>query len=70
MLFQIKCNLVIQIYLLIFRWYGGVALTCMLLLIVIFQIVGLLLGCLSYRKNTIPTERGCVGNCAGCFLMT
>ncbi|KAF6031760.1 PROM1 [Bugula neritina] len=56
-----------------YRWAGGVALTCFVLLIFLLQLVGLVFGCLGCcccgDKNSTPTERGKVSNCGGLLLM-
>lgn len=55
------------------RWMGGVGLTCFVLLILVLQLVGLILGCMSCcccgGDKALPTERGMAGNCAGILLM-
>nr|XP_034328960.1 prominin-1-A isoform X7 [Crassostrea gigas] len=52
-----------------YRWYGGVGLTSIVLLVVLLQILGLGFGTCSQNSNTRPTERGCVGTSAGNMLM-
>ena len=54
-----------------FRWMGGVGLTCFVLLILVLQFVGLVLGCISccFGEEKLPTERGGLGNCAAYLLM-
>uniref|UniRef100_K1R0F5 Prominin-1-A n=1 Tax=Magallana gigas TaxID=29159 RepID=K1R0F5_MAGGI len=52
-----------------YRWYGGVGLTSIVLLVVLLQILGLGFGTCSQNSNTRPTERGCVGTSAGKMLM-
>ncbi|XP_013397802.1 prominin-1-A isoform X2 [Lingula anatina] len=51
-----------------YRNYGGIGLSCLLLLIVIFQFIGLVMGICGHKKVT-PTERSGVSNCGGLFLM-
>lgn len=56
------------------RWMGGLGLTCFVLLIFVLQLLGLVLGCCACcccgDKNSLPTERGGLGNCAGILLMS
>lgn len=52
-----------------YRWYGGVGLTSIVLLVVLLQILGLAFGTCSQNSDTRPTERGCVGTSAGKMLM-
>lgn len=52
-----------------YRWYGGVGLTSIVLLVVLLQILGLAFGTCSQNSDTRPTERGCVGTSAGNMLM-
>lgn len=55
--------------LMFYRWYGGVGLTSIVLLVVLLQILGLAFGTCSQNSDTRPTERGCVGTSAGNMLM-
>lgn len=55
--------------LMFYRWYGGVGLTSIVLLVVLLQILGLGFGTCSQNSDTRPTERGCVGTSAGNMLM-
>ncbi|XP_078312630.1 prominin-1-A-like isoform X2 [Crassostrea virginica] len=52
-----------------YRWYGGIGLTSIVLLVVLLQLLGLVLGTCSQNSNTRPTDRGCVGSSAGNMLM-
>uniref|UniRef100_A0A4W4EYX8 Prominin 1 b n=1 Tax=Electrophorus electricus TaxID=8005 RepID=A0A4W4EYX8_ELEEL len=45
-----------------YRWVGCVALCCVLVLILAFNLLGLLCGTCGYDKNATPTTRGCLSN--------
>ncbi|XP_041645852.1 prominin-2 [Cheilinus undulatus] len=51
------------------RWGVGVALCCLVLLVVVCNILGLLLGPLGLSPNADPTKRSCTADCGGTFLM-
>ncbi|XP_076017000.1 prominin-2 isoform X2 [Genypterus blacodes] len=51
------------------RWGIFLALCCAVLLVVVCNILGLVLGPLGLRPNADPTERSCTANCGGLFLM-
>lgn len=52
-----------------YRWYAGVGLTCILLLIVVLLALGLMCGVCGYDKDAVPTTRGSVSNMGGISLM-
>uniref|UniRef100_A0A4W4F061 Prominin 1 b n=1 Tax=Electrophorus electricus TaxID=8005 RepID=A0A4W4F061_ELEEL len=52
-----------------YRWVGCVALCCVLVLILAFNLLGLLCGTCGYDKNATPTTRGCLSNNGGNLLM-
>uniref|UniRef100_A0A0B8RWQ1 Prominin-3 n=1 Tax=Philothamnus irregularis TaxID=1899461 RepID=A0A0B8RWQ1_9SAUR len=54
-----------------YRWGVGVCLCCLLLVIIAFNVLGLLLGGLGLDPNGAqwPTKRGCLSNTGGNFFM-
>lgn len=52
-----------------YRWIGCVAVLCMVVLILAFNILGLLCGTCGYDKQATPTTRGCLSNTGGNLLM-
>ncbi|XP_030208501.1 prominin 1 b isoform X2 [Gadus morhua] len=52
-----------------YRWIGCVAALCMVVLIVCFNLLGLLCGSCGYDKQATPTNRGCLSNTGGNLLM-
>ena len=52
-----------------YRWIAGVILTCMVLVIVVLQTLGLIFGCLGHKGSALPSQRGCLSNCGGLMLM-
>ncbi|KAJ3614100.1 hypothetical protein NHX12_017677 [Muraenolepis orangiensis] len=52
-----------------YRWIGCVATLCMVVLIVAFNLLGLLCGSCGYDKQATPTSRGCLSNTGGNLLM-
>nr|XP_057930508.1 prominin 1 b isoform X2 [Doryrhamphus excisus] len=52
-----------------YRWIGCVAVLCMVVLILAFNILGLLCGACGYDKQATPTTRGCLSNTGGNLLM-
>lgn len=52
-----------------YRWYAGVGLTCILLLIMVLLGLGLMCGVCGYDKEAVPTTRGSVSNMGGLSLM-
>ncbi|KAJ8317490.1 hypothetical protein KUTeg_005394 [Tegillarca granosa] len=52
-----------------YRWYGGIGLTSVILIIVLLQILGLVFGVCGHRQSVHPTERGCLSNSGGNMLM-
>uniref|UniRef100_A0A8C9G6S7 Prominin-1-A-like n=1 Tax=Pavo cristatus TaxID=9049 RepID=A0A8C9G6S7_PAVCR len=51
------------------RWSVCVLLCCMVLLVVLCNTCGLLLGPLGHKESTLPTQRGCLSNTGGNFFM-
>ncbi|KAM4607558.1 prominin-2 isoform 2-T2 [Polymixia lowei] len=51
------------------RWAVCIVLCCVVLLVVVCNILGLLLGPLGLRPKADPMERSCTANCGGTFLM-
>ncbi|XP_029909966.1 prominin 1 b isoform X2 [Myripristis murdjan] len=52
-----------------YRWIGCVGVLCMVVLILAFNILGLLCGSCGYDKQATPTTRGCLSNTGGNLLM-
>lgn len=52
-----------------YRWIGCVAVLCMIVLVLAFNILGLLCGICGYDKQATPTTRGCLSNTGGNLLM-
>ncbi|XP_070683792.1 prominin 1 b [Pempheris klunzingeri] len=52
-----------------YRWIGCVAVLCMVVLVLAFNILGLLCGTCGYDKQATPTTRGCMSNTGGNLLM-
>ncbi|KAK3507564.1 hypothetical protein QTP70_028474 [Hemibagrus guttatus] len=52
-----------------YRWIGCVVLCCMVVLILAFNLLGLMCGICGHDKNTTPTTRGCLSNTGGNLLM-
>ncbi|XP_073320973.1 prominin 1 b isoform X4 [Pagrus major] len=52
-----------------YRWIGCVAVLCMVVLVLAFNILGLLCGTCGYDKQATPTTRGCLSNTGGNLLM-
>ena len=51
------------------RWAVCVALCCVVLLVVVCNLLGLVLGPLGLRPKADPTKRSCTADCGGTFLM-
>uniref|UniRef100_A0AAQ5YJ37 Prominin 1 b n=1 Tax=Amphiprion ocellaris TaxID=80972 RepID=A0AAQ5YJ37_AMPOC len=51
------------------RWIGCVAVLCMVVLVLAFNVLGLLCGTCGYDKQATPTTRGCLSNTGGNLLM-
>lgn len=51
------------------RWSVGVALCCLVLLVVASNILGLIIGPLGLSPKVDPTNRSCTSDCGGIFLM-
>uniref|UniRef100_UPI00398EEC87 prominin-1-A n=1 Tax=Pristiophorus japonicus TaxID=55135 RepID=UPI00398EEC87 len=52
-----------------YRWLGGVALCCSVVLILAFNYLGLLCGSCGFDEHASPTTRGCVSNTGGNLLL-
>uniref|UniRef100_A0A669E3B1 Prominin 1 b n=1 Tax=Oreochromis niloticus TaxID=8128 RepID=A0A669E3B1_ORENI len=52
-----------------YRWIACVAVLCMVVLVLAFNILGLLCGNCGYDKQATPTTRGCLSNTGGNLLM-
>ncbi|XP_061626456.1 prominin 1 b isoform X3 [Phyllopteryx taeniolatus] len=52
-----------------YRWIGCVAVLCTVVLILSFNLLGLLCGTCGYDKQATPTARGCLSNTGGNLLM-
>nr|XP_013811354.1 PREDICTED: prominin-1-A-like [Apteryx mantelli mantelli] len=51
------------------RWSVCALLCCMVLLVVVCNVFGLVLGPLGLEAAALPTERGCLSNAGGNFFM-
>uniref|UniRef100_A0A3B4AZU0 Uncharacterized protein n=1 Tax=Periophthalmus magnuspinnatus TaxID=409849 RepID=A0A3B4AZU0_9GOBI len=52
-----------------YRWIGCVVVLCMVVLVLAFNLLGLLCGTCGYDKQATPTTRGCLSNTGGNLLM-
>ena len=52
-----------------YRWYGGIGLASVILLIVLLLLVGLMFAVCGHRINAKPTERSCLSSCGGYMFM-
>ncbi|XP_040002790.1 prominin 1 b isoform X2 [Xiphias gladius] len=52
-----------------YRWVSCVAVLCMVVLVMAFNLLGLLCGTCGYDKQATPTTRGCLSNTGGNLLM-
>ncbi|MGH0154086.1 UNVERIFIED_CONTAM: hypothetical protein FKN15_037766 [Acipenser sinensis] len=52
-----------------YRWIAGLILSCLVLLVVVCNSLGLLLGPAGLRPSADPTERSCTADCGGVFFM-
>ncbi|XP_066516144.1 prominin 1 b [Hoplias malabaricus] len=52
-----------------YRWIACVVVCCTVVLILAFNILGLMCGYCGYDKNVTPTTRGCLSNTGGNLLM-
>lgn len=52
-----------------FRWSVCVTLCCVVLLVVVCNVLGLVLGPLGLKPKEDPMKRSCTANCGGIFLM-
>lgn len=51
------------------RWGVSVVLCCLVLLVVVCNLLGLVLGPMGLTSNVDPSKRSCTANCGGIFLM-
>ncbi|XP_007903882.2 prominin-2 [Callorhinchus milii] len=54
----------------LYRWIAGIVLCCIILLVLLLNYLGLLLGTLGIKRNVNPTKRSCTANCGGQLLMS
>ncbi|XP_063163106.1 prominin-1-A-like [Candoia aspera] len=52
-----------------YRWGIGFCLCCLVFVIIVFNVLGLLLGGLGLDPHGMPTKRGCLSNTGGNFFM-
>ncbi|KAM5141581.1 prominin-1-A-like isoform 1-T2 [Mantella aurantiaca] len=52
-----------------YRWIVGICLSCIILLVVVCNLLGLLLGPCGHKANVEPTDRSCASNSGGDFFM-
>ncbi|XP_027139535.1 prominin 1 b isoform X6 [Larimichthys crocea] len=52
-----------------YRWIGCVTALCIVILVLAFNILGLMCGTCGYDKQATPTTRGCLSNTGGNLLM-
>lgn len=52
-----------------YRWIGCVVILCLVVLVLAFNVLGLLCGTCGYDKTATPTTRGCLSNTGGNLLM-
>lgn len=52
-----------------YRWIACVSVLCMVVLVLAFNVLGLLCGTCGYDKQATPTTRGCLSNTGGNLLM-
>lgn len=52
-----------------YRWIVGVVLSCLILLVVVCNLLGLFLGPAGLKSKAHPTERSCTADCGGSFFM-
>lgn len=52
-----------------YRWIGCVVVLCMVVLVLAFNILGVMCGTCGYDKQASPTTRGCLSNTGGNLLM-
>lgn len=53
----------------VYRWIIAVILCCLILLVVVCNLLGLVLGPAGLIPKVDPTERSSTANCGGLFLM-
>lgn len=52
-----------------FRWGVCLALCCVVLLVVVCNLLGLVLGPVGLKPKADPANRSCTADCGGTFLM-
>ncbi|XP_041124355.1 prominin-2 [Polyodon spathula] len=52
-----------------YRWIAGLILSCLVLLVVVCNSLGLLLGPAGLQPSADPTKRSCTADCGGVFFM-
>ncbi|XP_028586350.2 prominin-1-A-like [Podarcis muralis] len=52
-----------------YRWIAGLCLCSLVLVIIVFNVLGLLFGALGLNPREMPTKRGCLANTGGGLLM-
>ncbi|XP_038677380.1 prominin-2 [Scyliorhinus canicula] len=52
-----------------YRWIVGIVLSCIILLVVLCNYLGLLLGAMCLKPDVDPTERSSLSNCGGSLFM-
>ncbi|XP_040292556.1 prominin-1-A-like [Bufo bufo] len=52
-----------------YRWIVGICLSCIILLVVVCNLLGLLFGPCGHKEKLDPTERSCASNSGGDFFM-
>ncbi|XP_071171716.1 prominin-1-like [Mytilus edulis] len=52
-----------------YRWYGGIGLASVILLIVLLLLIGLMFAVCGHSPDVDPTERSCLSSCGGNMFM-
>ncbi|XP_052098377.1 prominin-1-like isoform X2 [Mytilus californianus] len=52
-----------------YRWYGGIGLSSVILLIVLLLLIGLMFAVFGHSTDVDPTERSCLSSCGGHMFM-
>ncbi|XP_063046691.1 prominin-1-A isoform X2 [Engraulis encrasicolus] len=52
-----------------YRWTACITLCCMVVMVLAFNLLGMLCGILGYDRHATPTTRGCISNTGGNLLM-
>lgn len=56
-------------YICLSRWIIFLIVSCVVLLVVLCNLLGLVLGPLGLHQNSQPTDRSCMADCGGTFFM-